>query len=269
MRTLGSFVLWLVAMVAVAITLPLAWVGATIADEDGYVSFTAPFATDEELQDALVEGVTDQVLEVSGVSVGQELVRRIVDQAFGRLVEDPDFPQAWRESQRSSHRATFGDAQEERIVIDLAPFVALVGDDLLAQIPGAPEAPGELLVPVTRETQPEAIEAVREAPARAIAGAGVAVLATVGSLLVARRRGTALGWWGLGVASVGAGYMVFTGDGVLALLRSDPAAGELADTMQELLLTRAVASFEDWSLVAVVVGGVAAVLGFGARVLRR
>lgn len=268
MRTVGSFVLWLVAMTAIALSLPLAWVATTIADEDGYVSFTAPFATDAELQDALTDTIADQLVDSSGVVVGEDALRRLVAAALGRLADDPDYPAAWRESQRSSHRATFEDREERRIVVDLAPFVQLVADDL-ADLPSFAAPPEELLVPVTREVDSEVIDAVRASPSRAVAGLVVAVVATAGSLLLARRRGTALGFWGLGVAVVGIAYMLVTNEGGSDLLRGDAAGSEVARTMQELLLARAVSSFDDWTLGAVVVGGVAAVLGFGARVLRR
>ncbi|MGJ9412794.1 hypothetical protein ACHAAC_08785 [Aeromicrobium sp. CF4.19] len=269
MRTFGSAVLWLVAVVAIGVTLPTAWVATHVADEDGYVSFTAPFATDTELQDALTTGVSDSLVASVDLPIGEGVVRELVAVAFTRILDDPSFPDAWQETQRASHRATFEDGAEPRIVLDVAPLVALVGESLADDVPVSIETPEQIIVPVTQTVEPETIETVRDAPGSALLGGGVAVVATLGSLLLARRRSTALGWWGLGVAGIGGTFMLATNRAVPDLLSGQPTDSELGTTMRDLLVARATTSFDEWLLVAVVVGGAATLVGFGSRILSR
>lgn len=268
-RAFTSALLWLVAVAAIAVTLPVAWVAVNVADEDGYVAFTAPFAQDAELQDALSDGVADSVAEITDVALGQRLLRQLVDGAFTRLVDEPDFPAAWVETQRASHRATFGNGDQQRIVVDIGPLVELVGDAISDDLPVTLQVPDEVVVPVTQAVQPETISAVQQAPSRALLGGTIAVVATLGSLLFARRRSTTFGFWGLGVAAVGGILMVATSRAVPGMLESRPADDPLATTMRDLLIARATASFDEWLLVTVVVGAVATLLGFGARLVRR
>ncbi|WP_375001025.1 hypothetical protein [Aeromicrobium sp. CTD01-1L150] len=268
-RSVASGLLWIVAVAAITVTLPVAWVALNVADEDGFVELTAPFATDDELGDALSAGVADAVVETTGLPVGQQLLRELVDRAFTRLVDDPQFPEAWRESQRASHRATFEDGEQERLVLDIGPIVDLVGDEIADDLPVALPSPETIVVPVTREVQPRAIEAVRAAPSQAALGGAVAVLASLGSVLLARRRSVALGFWGLGVVGAGGVLMLAANRAVPDLLATRAADSELAATMRDLLAARATAAFEEWLLVTVVVGGVAMLVGFGSRIVRR
>lgn len=269
-RTLASAVLWLVAVAALAVTVPVAWVADNVADEDGYVAFTAPFAADPELQDALSAGIADELVERARLPIGQDVFRGLVETTFGQLLERPGFQAAWEETQRRSHRATFDDtaATEDRLVLDLAPLLEVIGDAVAENTPITLDLPDRLVVPVSQEPQAELVDGVRDAPDSTRLGIAVAVLAALGSLLVARRRSTALGWLGLGAAAVGGALMVVTSRGVPEVLARRPAATELATTMRDLLVARATASFDEWLLVVVVVGAVVALVGFGTRLLR-
>lgn len=268
-RSLASALLWVVAVAAIAATLPLAWMALHVADEDGYVDFTAPFATDAELGDALSVGVADAVVETTDLPVGQQLLRELVARAVTTLADAPGLPEAWRESQRASHRATFEDGEQQGLVLDIGPIVGLVGDEIDDALPVALATPEVVVVPVTSEVRPETIEAVQATPSQAALGGVVAVVASLGSVLLARRRSTALGLWGLGVVGVAGVLMVAAHRVVPELLARRPADNELATTMRDLLVARATASFEEWLLVTVVVGGVATLLGFGSRIVRR
>ncbi|GAA2081252.1 hypothetical protein GCM10009821_22320 [Aeromicrobium halocynthiae] len=268
-RAFVALLAGLVALVALAVTLPVAWVAVNVSDRDGYVAFTAPFAQDEELRTALREGVAETVVSEANLGFGEQALRDVALVAIDRVLEDPGFPEAWERTQEVSHDATFADADQQRIVLDIAPVVELVvapvGDQVGAQLP----TPDSVIVPVTTEAEPATIAAVAGAPSRALLGAAVLAGASLLCWVVARRTSTALGLWGVGVAAVSGALMLATGRAVPALLEARPADTELATTMRDLLVARATASFDDWLLLAVAVGAAAALVGLGARVVAR
>ena len=268
-RSFVALVAGLVAVVALAVTLPVAWVAVNVSDRDGYVAFTAPFAEDEELRTALREGVADTVVTEADLGFAEQALRDVALVAVDRILQDPGFPEAWERTQAISHDATFAGGEQQRVVLDIAPVVELVvapvGDQVGAQLP----TPETVIVPITTEAEPETIAAVADAPSRALLGAAVLVGASLLCWVVARRTSTAFGLWGVGVAAVSGGLMLATGRAVPALLEARPAETALATTMRDLLVARATASFDDWLLLAVAVGAAAALLGVGARIVAR
>lgn len=268
MRTAATFVLWLVAVGAVLVTVPTAWVATHVADEDGYVAFTQPFATDPELQRAVAEGVSQAVADEVQLPVAGEIVSDVVDAVVGRLVEQPGFPVAWADAQRSSHRLMFDDEQvQDRLVIDIGPILALVGDGVEDELRVGLDLPQEVVVPVSAAPDPAVLDGVEQTPRTTVIGLVVAAAAALGALVLARRRSTTLAWLGLGAAGAAGVLMLATSRGVPEVLDRAPAETPLATTMRDLLVARATESLDAWLLVLAAVGGVVAVTGLLARLV--
>ena len=110
-----------VAALAALVTLPLAWVGHNVADEDGYVAFTSPMGSDPELQKAFSAYLSDYFVREGRLpSALQPTVATVLATAAATTANAPGFTEAWEESQRRSHRLMFGpNAKQDRLAVDL------------------------------------------------------------------------------------------------------------------------------------------------------
>lgn len=274
MRKLCCCAAWLVAVVAGVVTVPVGWVATHVADEDGYVSFTEPLASDAEFQDAISVYLGEEIATRTGLPPSaQPVVAKAIRSASARLVDRPGYVKAWDETQRRSHRLVFGDIRDlpaeqdgtDRFSIDLGPLagyvVAELGDALSVDV----RPPGQLLVAVNGSAQRDLIDKVKATPSQAMTGLTVMVLAVALTVLLAVRRSVALTWLGIGALGVAGGLKLVADAAVPKVLDRSSAPSDLARTLQELLADRALASFEGWLLWIAVGGGVVVALGLLMR----
>ncbi len=269
MRSLASWVAALVATVAAIATVPLLWVAGNVADEDGWVEFTAAFVEDGQLRDGIIDTISGAAL--ARVTLPAE-VASVVDQAFQELVrtaaERPGFRAAWRESLRRTHRLVFADdGSTDRLVADIGPLATFVVRDLSAELPVQLTVPSRLIVPIADQPDDELIDGVRASDGRSRVGLAVAGTAMVISMLLAGGTGAALRRLGVSLLGVAAAIFVATAVLVPGLLDRSPAPSGFAEQMRALLVAHASGSLEGWAL-ALALGG-AAVTALGVLVSRR
>lgn len=271
MRAVASWFAALVATVAAIATVPLLWVAENVADEDGWVEFTAEFVEDEQLRDGVIDAVSDSVL--SATALPPWLAGK-VDAALLELArtaaQRPAFRAAWRESLRRTHRLVLADeSTATRLVADIGPLATFVVQDLSAELPVLIALPDRLIVPIGDQPDAELIDGVRASDGRARVGLAVAGAAMLISMLLAGGVGAALRRLGVSLLGVAAGIFVATGVLVPGLLDGSPAPNGLAEQMRELLVAQASASLDAWAVTLGVVGAIATALGFAAGAIGR
>jgi hypothetical protein len=268
-RTGASFLSWVVAVVAAIITVPTFWLATHVADEDGYVEFTQTFVSDTEFRNALVGTIADEVARKGGLPAS---VRPVLDRALRavatRTAKQPGFLEAWEESQRRTHQRTFGpDANSDRLTADIGPIATFVAKDVSGDLPVRFTVPDKLLVPVYDAPDREVLDQVGKTPNRSLIGLLVVGLASLLSLLFARRRINAVVGLGAGAVITAGVLLAGTGLALPEVLDRTPARTEFARRMRDLLVDRASDSLDQWLLGIGVVGAVVLVLAMLGRAL--
>ena len=133
LRRTGASVLLLLTLVLAPLAVVAAWVQATVSDTDRYVETVAPLASEPAVQDAVINRLTDRVVEnvdVEAVTAAltkvlkdadapprvvagadsltgplRSAVRSVVDRAVTRVITGDVFQQAWEGANRRAHNA--------------------------------------------------------------------------------------------------------------------------------------------------------------------
>lgn len=276
MRSAFAGLAALVAVLALAATIPAGWVAQHVADEDGYVSFTSDLVADADLRSDLVQIISDDLVERTGTSDAfAAVVRAAVEDAATQVVASDAFGTGFADAQRQSHRALFdgddsaGLDKMEGVVIDLAPVAQTVVDSVTSELPVTIAAPDQLLVTVGGAEARAGVEAIDRTPQQATLGAGIATVAAALSLVAARRRSSMLAWLGAGAVAAAGAVHVVAGAAVPALIDEGSPPSGLAARAQQLLADAALESLDQWLLIAAAAGGVAVVVGLAARATSR
>lgn len=264
----------LVALLALLVAVPAQWVATHVSDADGFSDLAGPLVAEPEVETELSQVISEQVTARLALSptLGP-IVADVLARAATSVVGDPEFRTAWEDTLRRSHEATLGGAdaapdqdQSLRLAVDLAPLARYVVDTASGQLPVTVRAPETVVVPITSEQVGEQIDLLRSAPDYARVAWIVLAAAVVVRLALARRRGAALARLGVG-ALVAAGLLWLAVRAAGRLLDERAGSAEpLARAVQDALVARSTASFDDWLLVVAGAGLAAVVVGV---VLRR
>ncbi|AWB90985.1 hypothetical protein [Aeromicrobium chenweiae] len=259
MRSFSSVVAWLVAVLAGIVTVPLLWVSAHVADEDGYVEFSSRLAMDDQLQAAFADYLAEDYVQ-RGV-----LPRRLQDVAASALTtaarqtsNQPGFVEAWEATQRSFHRSAFQDGTEP-LTVDVSPMAQFVVDRVGDGIPVRLRVPDGLTVQVGSASERAELQRVSQSTTFGLLGLLVVVVAGVTSLLSARSRPLALAGLGVGALVVAGVDRFATSVVTPRLLDEVQEQNAFGRTVQRLLVDRASDSLADW-LEWLAIGGAAAVV---------
>lgn len=267
-RALGAFLCGLLAVLATLIALPAGWVGANVADEDGYVDFSGSLATDAEAQQAVAGGIAREVVIEAGLP--DELtstVTVILQDTTARVAGEPGFGRVWDETQRLAHRSVFDSAGGDEAGVDVAPLAQFLVDASAGSLPVAVDVPETLIVELERQPDQRGLDAIRATSEVAWLATAAAVVAAVCAIALARRRSTALVWLGLGALAVAAVLAVASRVRVPDLLQERSSPSEFEAAFQEVLVDRATSSFAGWLVWVAVAGVVAVALGLVLRVV--
>ncbi|MEO6604442.1 MAG: hypothetical protein ABIN55_02390 [Aeromicrobium sp.] len=258
----------IIAMLAAAVTLPLAWVASNLADEDGYVAFTSPMGSDPELQKAFSAYLSDYFVRELGLpSSLQPSAASVLAAGAATTANAPGFTTAWEQSQRRSHRLMFGpNAKQDRLAIDLSPLAKFTAASVGKGLPIALPEPGTIVLQVNDSSQREAIDQISATTDRSRVGWIVVAVAAALSLAFAKRRSTGLVWLGVGALGVAAVLKAASSYGVPNILDKTPAPSGFARTLQKLLADRAADSFAQMLLWVAIAGIAAIVVGVLLRV---
>jgi hypothetical protein len=268
-RFVATLFLWLVTTVALAVAVPTAWAQKNVVDEGGYSAFAASAAKEPELQQAMADELTAQLVTLadnSGFDVSSDLLRG----AATTYTRSQAFPGQFAAANRIVHRWMFTEnaAQADasgRWVIDLSPMLADSSFQQTLQDFGI-QAPSTLTVPLT-ENAPDGL---RPGQLRQLStwgpwvSIGVTILTGVLALLTlaaARSRGKALAALGVSALLVGA-----AGWAGLEVARRyinaalDRTAGDIRQ-VADAMVNHAEGSLHQWLNLTLAAGGVLVLFG--------
>lgn len=257
-RAWSALLCGLLAVLATLVALPAGWVGANIADEDGYVAFSESLAIDAEAQEAVAGGIAREIVIEAGLP--DELtstVTSILEDTTARVAGEPDFGEVWAETQRRAHRSVFDPATGEQAGVDVAPLAQFLVD-AAGSLPDGFAVPETLVVELERQPDQRGLEVIRATGEVAWLATATAVVGAVCAVWLARRRSTALLWLGLGALTVAAVLAVASRAAVPDLLRDSESPSEFEAAFEQVLVDRAADSFAGW-LVWLAIAGVVAV----------
>ncbi|RNL55352.1 hypothetical protein [Arthrobacter oryzae] len=272
MRTFVSAAAVLIGLVLAAVAVPAMWADRNVVQEGGFVALTAPLGKDPAFQKRLAAATVDTLM--SGDLIPDYLMalaRPVLETAADSLTGLPDYPSAWAETVRKSHRLSFADpgtlppeADATTLTLDIGPLVGLLAKQVADSTKLPVEAPDQVLIDVGEPTQRQVIERVS-----AFAPMGYAVTAAAGiafaiALVAARRRWSVLAGTGAG-ALVLAGLWKLAADAAAGAAIATSSAEKVAGTFTKEFAAAATASFEQWILVAAVAGAALLVIGLIAR----
>lgn len=260
MRSLTAFLAGVVAVLALAVALPTAWVDRNVADEDGYVALSRTLLEDEEIRRNLVASVAGAI-DASARDLAQRNgvppalvpdVRAQVESVAENVLTTDAAVEAWAESQRLSWQRMF-DGTAPGFVVVLDPLVSVLAQSVGVQVGDAGTA-----VVIDDPAVQSAVQRAEQAGTAWAAAAVIGVLAALICLLAARRRSVALAWLGVGaIAAAGAVWVVTQVVSRAAAARAD----DLAATVGGAVVEAATSSLDDWLVLTAIVGAVVAVVG--------
>lgn len=207
MRTAGSAILVILALVLAAAAGPSLWLQRHIVDEAGFVELAGPLGSDEEFQGSLTATLSSQAAaSVDLPPVLNALAVEVINSAVRAIYTDPGYPEAWSQTLQRSHALTFKAAENSEVAgdvqLDIAPLVGLVAAKVSADVGVDVPTPEEVVVSMD---QPQMARAL---PLAATLGSwsGAMVLISAGLLVlgvvVARRRSLTVIAGGVGLALV-------------------------------------------------------------------
>ncbi|WP_251076773.1 hypothetical protein [Streptomyces benahoarensis] len=215
-RAGATIVLLLVAALLAPVSLAGVWARDQLTDTGRYVTAVAPLARDHTIQNAIVDDVTDGVMDhvrldglLSAIPRPQRPalrerftrgIREFVDKQVRQVVTGPSFPAVWRQVHRTAHRtldATLGASGDAPVRLDVAPIIERVkhqlsanglGIDIARRVPHT----GTEIVLLPAADVPRARAAYQAVRATARLAPPAAALCLAAGLLFARRRRRAL-----------------------------------------------------------------------------
>ncbi|MFF2675259.1 hypothetical protein ACFVRT_01560 [Arthrobacter koreensis] len=264
MRTFGSAILVLLALVLSGAAVGSAWLAQNVVSAQGFAQLAQPLGEDEPFQAQLSTAVASQASAAvtDGLPDGLvSLVEPIIERVVSGFQDAQGYPEAWTQTLERSHTATFDSGTP---TLDLGPLLTLVNAQIAGEIGTEPADAGERLLTVSGQDRSAELETlVRFADSWPLLAAA-AVLAALLALLVARRRSTTLALTGAGLAVL-AGVLWLASGAAGRVVEGQTPANPVASTFVDGLVPLAQASFQSWLLVLLIGGGVAFVLGLVLR----
>ncbi|HTM85420.1 MAG TPA: hypothetical protein VL179_11090 [Mycobacterium sp.] len=273
MRFAASLLLWLITTAALAVAIPAGWMQRHVIDADGYVTLAQHAATDPALQSAVAAQLSTQatvLITERGGTVDDSLVRQV---AAG-YTSGPDFPGQFAHVNRIAHRWMFTTtADGEQLTVDVAPMLNDTAfhqflDHYDVSVPATVTVPVTAVPPDLPVLRPGRLRLLRVwGPAISIGAAALTAIAAAGTLILARRRGTALAALGVSALLVGgAGWAgIEVGRGYLGELLTD-TTGDIR-RIADVMVGHAVGSAHQWLNLTLATGGALVVVGMFAAVL--
>lgn len=192
--------LCLVAIVGAAIAVPAFWLNERVVDRDGFSDTVAPLADNSKVQQLIADEITSQV-----AAEVPQVPSALVSPLAGAYTKGDQFPEDFVEVMNQQHDWLFNEAKPEDkgqvMSLDLTPMVNRV---LADQGLGGVTVDGPIEVPLSDSAQ-SSLEAGRyhqlgeQIGYIAFGSAIAAIVAALGALVIARRRGLVLMAIGFGI----------------------------------------------------------------------
>lgn len=268
LRTFVSALGVILALLLTAVAVPTAWVDQNIVKEEGFVRLAGALGRDPEFQSRLATAAVatfESSVDLPGPI--QSLAAGALRSATSGMQSWSDYPQAWEETVRNSHRLNFGAVNQSEestsstaLVLDIGPMVRLIRDHFAEATRISIDVPAESRVSLGEPSHRQLVERVAAfAPLWWVAALG-ALISLLLALVAARRRSLVLVFLGLGGLALAALWTAGAdlAGGVVGNLSSGNGVAEL---FKEEFLTAAKAGFGEWTLTAAVVSGAVLVAG--------
>ncbi|VXC74085.1 conserved membrane hypothetical protein [Arthrobacter sp. 9V] len=268
LRTFVSALGVILALLLTAVAVPTAWVDQNIVKEEGFVRLAGALGRDPEFQSRLATAAVatfESSVDLPGPI--QSLAAGALRSATSGMQSWSDYPQAWEETVRNSHRLNFGAVNQSEestsstaLVLDIGPMVRLIRDHFAEATRISIDVPAESRVSLGEPSHRQLVERVAAfAPLWWVAALG-ALISLLLALVAARRRSLVLVFLGLGGLALAALWTAGAdlAGGVVGNLSSGNGVAEL---FKEEFLTAAKAGFGEWTLTAAVVSGAVFVAG--------
>ncbi|KAA1425117.1 hypothetical protein FE697_004365 [Mumia zhuanghuii] len=271
MRAVVSCLIGILSLVATAVALPGLWFERNVVSESGFVELAGPLGDDPEFREALADTVADGVIARAGLDgVAGRVAEPVVHSVADSMTDLPGFSAAWTQANVLTHRINVTDIPpaelDGRLGVDLTPMVDLVVGTVNDRLGTQLSAPGDLVVAVGTPEQRDRLDRVREWSSWSLPLLVIGVALAVVSILIARRRLTALAWLGGGLIAVA------VAEAVVVITGGDWLVGEVASrtgygqALAERLHDAALASFGTWLIAVGVAGALAVIVGLVARI---
>lgn len=266
MRTFGSAILVLAALLLAGAAVCSAWLAQNAVSSQGFSQLAQPLGEDEpfkaELSSALAAQASASVSD--GLPDGlAALVEPVVERVVSGFQQAPGYPEAWTQTLERSHTATFDSGTPS---LDLGPLLNLVSQQVAGEIGTEPVDVGERLLTVSGVDRSAELETLTRFADSWPLFAAAAVLAGLLGLLLARRRSTTFALLGAGAAVLG-GVLWLAAGAAAAIVEGQTPANPVASTFIDGLLPIAQSSFESWLLVLIIAGAVAFAVGLVFRLV--
>jgi hypothetical protein len=275
-RTFVSALATVLGVLLAAVAVPAIWLDRNVVQEDGFVRLAAPLGKNPEFQQQLAAAAVGTIDTSAVPGFLSDLVQPVLEDAARSLTGLPEYPAAWEETLRKSHRLSFPEPTAEpeaseavsSLTLDVAPLVTLGAEEIsrATQLPLDP--PGETLINVGQPEQREWTERLATyAPMGYLLAAGAAI-ALLLALVAARRRWTVLVSAGLGGLLL-AGLWALGAQLASARALVTDTGNEVANIFRDEFVAAAHADFNGWTVTAAISGGVLLLLGIVAGIASR
>ncbi|MBO1267334.1 hypothetical protein [Arthrobacter cavernae] len=269
MRTFVSAAAVILSLLLAAVAVPTAWVDSNIVREDGFVRLTAALGKDQAFQHSLAMaavGSLESAIELPAAA--EQLAAGILEDAATSMQSWPEFPGAWDETIRKSHRLNFTDPSsvtEETpaptsLILDVGPLVGLVAARLTAATGLPVDVPDAALINIGAPSQRQLVErAAAFAPLWWVPALGALVSLCL-AFVAARRRSRLAVFAGLGFAVVAAVWTASAGiaGGVVGSMAS---GNPVAEVFKREFVAACQAGFGQWVVLALAGAGGLVALG--------
>lgn len=264
MRSFGSAILVLAAVLLAGTAACGTWLAQNVVSPTGFSSLAQPLGENEQFQAELSAAVAQQAADAAADGLPEGIsafIEPVVQQIVSAIQDDPGYPQAWNETLEKSHQATFDSGVP---TLDMGPLLNLVLAGVAGEIgTQAPDAGPRLMAVSGTDISGQLSGLTRFADAWPMVAAA-AVLAALLGLLVARRRSTTLALTGAGALGMGAVLWLLAGAAPAVVGRMAPA-NPVASSFLDAFAPEATGAFQAW-LVPLLLGAAALlVLGLVLR----
>lgn len=273
MRTAGSAVLVIVALLLAAVAGPSIWAQRNVVDEAGFVQLAGPLGANVEFQGGLAHVVaTQSAAQLALPPQLQDLAAGLIVSAAQSLYSQPGYADAWAETLRRSHALTFTAPADQNTTgdlnLDIAPLVELVAQRVSSDVGVKFPVPKEVLISMDQPAVAKALPLVTT-----LAGLGgwfafFAVDLFILALVLARNKPRTVVLAGLGLALVALAWLLGSG-WVAGQFGAIGSGNEVAAQFGRDLGVLAKESWR-WGInLGFILAGGLVVAGVVARILRR
>jgi hypothetical protein len=274
LRSFISAVAVVLALLLTAVAVPAAWADVNVVKEDGFVHLASALGKDPEFQSRLATAAVGNF--ESSVNLPEPLKSVAADalrEAASGMQSWPEYPKAWEETARNSHRLNFGGGKQPEetvshtaLLLDIGPLIRLIRDRLSSASGLQIEVPAESLVTMGEPSQKQLVDRVAAfAPLWWLAALG-AVVSVMLALAAARRRSlvmVCLGLGGLVLAALWSAMVDLAG----GLMGSFSSGNGVAELFKQEFFSAVRTGFGEWIVIAAVVSGAFLALGVIAWIL--